>query len=69
MANMYEYISADVQEYWMLVEDALNDAVRYQSNPDAEMLKAIESARHNLRMIISTVNHEALKRELDGIEI
>ena len=69
MSKVYEYISAEVQEYWMLVEDALNDAVRYQPNPDAEMLKAIEGARHNLRMIISTVNHEALKRELDSIEI
>jgi hypothetical protein len=69
MSKVYEYISAEVQEYWMLVEDALNDAVRYQSNPDAGMLNAIESARHNLRMIISTVNHEALKRELDSIEI
>ena len=39
MSKVYEYISAEVQEYWMLVEDALNDAVRYQPNPDAEMLK------------------------------
>lgn len=68
MADVYDHISDEVRNYWQLVENALNDAVRYQSNPDAWMLKSIESARHNLRMIVSTVNYEALKREMDSIE-
>lgn len=60
---LYDHISKQVREYWTLTEKYMNDVLHSAPMITHEMAIAHENALHNLRMIISEVNFEALKRE------